>query len=74
MLVNASRVLAASDPLSPEADRLEATLGQNVLATLRLSQIVARRMIELAEADAPRPRTGRSSTSARCRRAGPARS
>jgi 7-alpha-hydroxysteroid dehydrogenase len=51
VLVNASRVLAASEPLSPERDGLEATLGQNVLATLRLSQIVARRMIELADAE-----------------------
>jgi 7-alpha-hydroxysteroid dehydrogenase len=51
VLVNASRVLVASDPLSPEGDGLEATLDQNVLATLRLSQIVARRMIELADAE-----------------------
>jgi 7-alpha-hydroxysteroid dehydrogenase len=50
VLVNASRVLAASDPLSPEGDGLEATLSQNVVATLRLCQIVARRMIELAAA------------------------
>jgi 7-alpha-hydroxysteroid dehydrogenase len=52
VLVNASRVIAASDPLSPEADGVEATLADNVLPTLRLSQIVARRMIELA-GDAP---------------------
>jgi 7-alpha-hydroxysteroid dehydrogenase len=55
VLVNASRVIAASDPLSPEGDGLEETLDRNVLATLRLSQIVARRMIELAEAEAPEP-------------------
>jgi 7-alpha-hydroxysteroid dehydrogenase len=54
VLVNASRVIAASDPLSPEGDGLEETLDQNVLATLRLSQIVARRMIELA-AGGPAP-------------------
>ena len=53
VLVNAGRLLAASDPLDPEADRLEASLRQNVTANLRLSQIVARRMIELAEAEAP---------------------
>ena len=53
VLVNAGRLLVASDPLDPEADRLEASLRQNVTANLRLSQIVARRMIELAEAEAP---------------------
>jgi 7-alpha-hydroxysteroid dehydrogenase len=55
VLVNASRVLLASDPLNPEGDRLEATLAQNVTATLRLSQIVARRMIEIAATEGPRP-------------------
>lgn len=55
VLVNASRVLVASDPLRPEGDGLEATLRQNVVATLRLSQIVARRMIELGEAELPGP-------------------
>jgi 7-alpha-hydroxysteroid dehydrogenase len=52
ILMNAGRLLVASDPLDPEADSLEATLAQNVVANLRLSQIVARRMIELA-ADQP---------------------
>jgi len=55
VLVNAGRLLVGSDPLDPEADRLEASLRQNVMANLRLSQIVARRMIELAEAEAPEP-------------------
>ena len=55
VLVNASRVLVASDPLSPERDGVEATLAQNVVATLRLSQIVARRMIELRSSEAPGP-------------------
>ena len=55
VLVNASRVLVASDPLSPEGDRLEATLAQNVTATLRLTQIVARRMIEIAGTEEPGP-------------------
>ncbi len=53
ILVNAGRMLVASDPLDPEADRLEASLRENVIANLRLSQIVARRMIELAKAEAP---------------------
>ena len=55
VLVNAGRLLVASDPLDPEADRLEASLRQNVTANLRLSQIVARRMIELAESEEPEP-------------------
>lgn len=55
VLVNASRRVAASDPLSPEADGLEATLTENVLGTMRLSQIVARRMIELGQEEEPEP-------------------
>jgi 7-alpha-hydroxysteroid dehydrogenase len=55
VLVNASRILVPSEPLNPEADQLEATLAQNVTATLRLTQIVARRMIEFADAEAPGP-------------------
>lgn len=50
-LVNASRLLVASDPLDPEGDHLEETLTQNVTANLRLAQIVARRMIELGSAE-----------------------
>jgi 7-alpha-hydroxysteroid dehydrogenase len=53
VLVNASRLLVASDPLNPAGDGLEATLAQNVTATLRLSQIVARRMIEFARTEEP---------------------
>ena len=55
VLVNASRILEACDPLSPEGDRLEATLAHNVTATLRLTQIVARRMIEIAGTEEPGP-------------------
>ena len=55
VLVNAGRLLVASDPLDPGGDQLEASLRQNVTANLRLSQIVARRMIELAEAETPEP-------------------
>lgn len=47
VLVNASRLLLAGDPLNPEGDPFEATMAQNVTANLRLSQIVARRMIEI---------------------------
>ncbi len=55
ILVNASRTLVRSDPLSPEADNFEETLALNVTANLRLTQIVARRMIELAEAEGAVP-------------------
>lgn len=49
ILVNASRQVALSDPLSPEDDAVEAMLAQNLMTSLRVSQIVARRMIALAE-------------------------
>lgn len=58
LLVNASLLATLSDPLNPEADRLEAALAQNVARTLRLSQVVARRMGELAAAEAEE--TGRA--------------
>ena len=55
VVVNASRLLVASDPLDPEGDELEASLAQNVTASLRLSQIAARRMIELGKSEAAGP-------------------
>jgi 7-alpha-hydroxysteroid dehydrogenase len=55
ILVNAARLLVPSDPMAPEADRFEETMQHNVLANLRLSQIVARRMIERAAEEAPGP-------------------
>jgi 7-alpha-hydroxysteroid dehydrogenase len=55
VLVNAGRLLVASDPLNPEADQLEASLARNVTATLRISQIAARRMIELGRGERPAP-------------------
>lgn len=45
MLVNAHRLLKADDPLDTSGDALEEMLRQNLLAGLRLSQIVAKRMI-----------------------------
>jgi 7-alpha-hydroxysteroid dehydrogenase len=55
VLVNGARLLAGSDALNAEGDQVEAALAQNVIATLRLSQIAARRMIELAEDERPSP-------------------
>lgn len=77
VLVNASRLLTASEPLNPEADALEAALASNVTATLRLSQIVTRRMIELAtverelEGGAPGDRAILNVSSTYARRAPP---
>ncbi len=56
VLVNANRLLLRSDPLNPEEDHLEDLLAQNVAANLRLTQIVARRMMEMAEAEGLTPR------------------
>jgi len=49
ILVNASRRVDKSDVLNPDADAVEATFRQNVAATLRISQLTARRMIQAAE-------------------------
>lgn len=49
ILVNASRQMALSDPLDPETDAVEALLEQNLLTSLRLTQMTARRMIKHAE-------------------------
>jgi 7-alpha-hydroxysteroid dehydrogenase len=53
ILVNASRAVASSDPLNPEADMVEEMLRQNLFSALRLSQTVARRMIKQAESGGP---------------------
>lgn len=49
ILVNASRQVLLSDPICAEDDAVEAMLQQNLLPGLRLSQMVARRMIAQAE-------------------------
>ncbi|MDO5620593.1 MAG: SDR family oxidoreductase [Paracoccus sp. (in: a-proteobacteria)] len=49
ILVNAHRLVKPSDPLSVDADQLEEMLRQNMMASLRLSQIVAKRMIKQSE-------------------------
>lgn len=49
ILVNASRQIVPSDPLSEKDDAVELLLNQNLLAGLRLSQAFARRMIQQAE-------------------------
>lgn len=49
ILVNASRRCALSEPLNPEADAVENLWRENVLSSLRLSQLTAKRMIMQAE-------------------------
>jgi 7-alpha-hydroxysteroid dehydrogenase len=49
VLVNGSRQVGGSDPLNPDDDAVEDLLQQNLMTALRLSQIVAKRMIKQAE-------------------------
>jgi 7-alpha-hydroxysteroid dehydrogenase len=51
ILVNASRQVVTSDPLSSEDTGLEDMLAQNLMTSYRLSQLVARRMIKQAMSD-----------------------
>ncbi|MBV1865160.1 MAG: SDR family oxidoreductase, partial [Rhodobacteraceae bacterium] len=48
ILVNASRQVLATDPLDQKEDGFELMFQQNVLANLRLTQAVAKRMIKQA--------------------------
>ena len=48
ILVNASRQIALSDPLSVENDGVEALLQQNLITSLRMTQMTAKRMIAQA--------------------------
>lgn len=49
ILVNASRQCGPSDALDPEHDLVEELLEQNLLTSLRLCQMTAKRMIQKAE-------------------------
>lgn len=49
ILVNASREVVVSDPLSPTDDAVQDLLEQNLMTSLRLSQLAAKRMIAQAE-------------------------
>ncbi|WP_439110633.1 SDR family NAD(P)-dependent oxidoreductase [Lentibacter sp.] len=51
ILVNASRQVVASDPLNPDDDAVEMALEQNLMASLRLSQLIAKRMIKQSKDD-----------------------
>lgn len=51
ILVNAHRLVQSSDPLDTDPGVLEDMLRQNMICGLRLSQMVAKRMIRQAEED-----------------------
>ncbi len=46
ILVNAARQVIPTDPLDPEDNSVETLIEQNLMAALRLSQYVARRMVK----------------------------
>ncbi|NVO26137.1 SDR family oxidoreductase [Donghicola sp. C2-DW-16] len=49
ILVNASRQVLTSDPLCAEDDAVEQLLQQNMVTSLRMSQMIAKRFIKQAE-------------------------
>lgn len=49
ILINGARQVVTTDPLDPEDDSVISLLNQNLMPALRLSQLVARRMIKQAE-------------------------
>lgn len=55
VLVNASRQMLTSNPLSPDEDAVEEMLQQNLMTALRLTQMTAKRMIAQAEAAGETP-------------------
>ncbi|TVP74269.1 MAG: SDR family oxidoreductase [Rhodobacteraceae bacterium] len=54
ILVNATRSCIVSDPLDDQCDAVETALQQNLLASLKLSQVIAKRMISQAEGSSER--------------------
>ena len=57
ILINASRQMLSSDPLNPDDDAVIELLNQNLMTSLRLTQVFAKRMIKQSKAadtpDAP---------------------
>jgi 7-alpha-hydroxysteroid dehydrogenase len=51
ILVNAARVVERSEALDPDLDQVQPMLDENLFPALRLSQMVARKMIAQAERD-----------------------
>ncbi|MCX8953932.1 SDR family NAD(P)-dependent oxidoreductase [Ruegeria sp. NA] len=55
ILVNGARQVIPSDPLDPDDDSMRTLLNQNLMPALRLSQLVAKRMIKQADGDVENP-------------------
>ncbi len=55
ILINGARQVIPSDPLDPEDDSVRTLLNQNLMPALRLSQLVAKRMIKQADGDEENP-------------------
>ncbi|WP_209507832.1 MULTISPECIES: SDR family oxidoreductase [unclassified Ruegeria] len=55
ILVNGARQVIPSDPLDPDDDSMRTLLNQNLMPALRLSQLVANRMIKQADGDVENP-------------------
>ncbi|SLN48476.1 SDR family NAD(P)-dependent oxidoreductase [Ruegeria meonggei] len=55
ILINGSRQVIPSDPLDTEDDSVRTLLNQNLMPALRLSQLVAKRMIKQAGDDEQNP-------------------
>ncbi|MEM8730874.1 MAG: SDR family oxidoreductase [Pseudomonadota bacterium] len=55
ILVNGARQVVPSDPLDPDDDSVMALLNQNLMPSLRLSQVVANRMIKQSDPEDERP-------------------
>lgn len=51
IVVNASRQMIAAEPLNPDDDAVTTLLDQNLMTSLRVSQVFAKRMIKQAEED-----------------------
>lgn len=51
ILVNGARQVTVSDPLSPDDDSVIGSLNQNLVPALRLTQLVAKRMVKQAEGE-----------------------
>ena len=49
ILVNGSRQMVAADPLNPDDDAVRDLLEQNLMTSLRVTQVFAKRMIKQAE-------------------------
>ncbi len=57
ILVNASRQIMPSDSLDPDNDAIELLWQQNVMTSLRLSQLIAKRMIRQSEEEGSEAQT-----------------